>query len=80
MKKLEDFIASARAVHDRYADGRMDREIVRQWIVGLGDYPAPYGPAVTEAKAWFKNGGEGMDATDIKATDLARLHKMFNPS
>lgn len=80
MKKLEDFIAAARTVHDRYAAGRMDREIVRQWIIGLGDYPAPHGPAVTDAKTWFKKGGDGLEAIELRGADLARLRKMFEPS
>jgi hypothetical protein len=80
MKKLEDFIAATRTIHDRYDAGRMDREIVRQWILGLGDYPSPYGPAVTDAKTWFKKSGDGVEAIDLKRADLARLRKMFEPS
>lgn len=79
MKKLEDFIAAARSVHDRYSSGRMDREIVQQWVLGLGDYPAPHGTAVTDAKAWFRKGGAGMEAIEIRGADLARLRKMFEP-
>lgn len=80
MKKLEDLVASARTVHDRYAAGRMGREIIRTWVLGLGDYPAPYGPAVTDAKAWFESRGDGMEVIDLKRADLARLRKMFEPS
>ncbi|MFN7089470.1 MAG: hypothetical protein ACK4P4_02830 [Allorhizobium sp.] len=80
MKKVEDFIAAARSVHDGYAAGRMDREIVQTWVLGLGDYPAPHGPAVADAKAWFKKSSERMDTADVRGADLARLQKMFEPS
>lgn len=80
MKKLEDFLASARTVHDRYAAGRMEREIVRLWVLGLADYPAPYGPAVADAKAWFRQSDAGKDPVELKAADLLRLHRMVAPA
>lgn len=80
MKKLDDFLASARTIHDRYAAGRMEREIVRLWVLGLGDYPVPHGPAVADAKAWFRQNDVGADPIESKAADLRRLHRMFAPS
>lgn len=78
MKKLEDLIHSAKTVHDRYASGRMDREIVRQWAVGLGGYPEPHATAVAEAIAWFKPLREGADPVEEKIVDLARLQAIYS--
>ncbi|TDK32304.1 hypothetical protein E2F50_18500 [Rhizobium deserti] len=77
MKKVEDLISSAKAVHERYATGRMDREIVRQWILGLGGYPEPYGSRIKESAVWFKSGHNEMDPTELKVTDLASLEGIY---
>ncbi len=78
MKKVEDLIQSARAVHDRYAAGRMDRDIVRQWAIGLGGYPEPYATAVAEAITWFKPLRDGADPVELKIADLARLQAIYS--
>jgi len=80
MAKVDDLVASTKAAHDRYVSGRMDREIVRAWILGLGEYPAPYGQAVLDAKAWFKPGRHDVDATELKLADIERLHSIYVPS
>ncbi|WP_117195763.1 hypothetical protein [Rhizobium terrae] len=79
MKKVEDLVTSARTIHDRYAAGRMEREIVRQWVLGLGAYPEPHGSRVQEASAWFKPSRDAMDPVEIKIADLARLQAIYRP-
>jgi hypothetical protein len=78
MKTLEDLIHSARTVHDRYASGRMERDIVRQWVIGLGGYPEPHAKAVAEAIAWFKPSRDGADPVEVKINDLARLQAIYS--
>ncbi len=80
MTKVDDLVASAKAAHDRYVSGRMDREIVRAWILGLGEYPSPYGQAVLDAKAWFKPGRNDADPVELKLSDIERLHSIYAPS
>jgi hypothetical protein len=80
MKKIDDLVASAKAMHDRYVAGRMDREIVRSWVLGLGDYPSPHGPAVVEAKEWFRQNHSDADAIELKLADLERLHNLYAPA
>lgn len=77
MKKVEDLIHSARTVHDRYANGRMEREIVRQWALGLGGYPEPHASAIAEAITWFKPLRDGADPVELKIADLARLQAIY---
>ena len=78
MKRVEDLISSAKATHDRYAAGRMDREIVRQWMLGLSSaYPAPYGEKILEAVDWFRPARDDMDPVELKIADLARLHAIY---
>lgn len=79
MAKVDDLVASAKAAHDRYVSGRMDREIVRAWILGLGEYPPPYGQAVADAKAWFKPAQVGADPVALKLSDIERLHSIYSP-
>lgn len=79
MKRLEDLVAAARTIHDRYASGRMDREIVRQWVLGLSAYPEPYGGHVSEAIAWFKPLRDGADPMETKIIDLSRLQAIYAP-
>ncbi|MDR6817124.1 hypothetical protein J2X76_002297 [Neorhizobium sp. 2083] len=79
MKKVEDLTTSARTIHDRYAAGRMDREIVRQWVLGLGMYPEPHGRHIQEAAAWFKPSRDEMDPVELKIADLARLQAIYRP-
>jgi hypothetical protein len=79
MKRLDDLINSAKTMHDRYAAGRMDREIVRQWVIGLGGYPEPHATAIGNAVAWFKPSRDEMEATELKIADLARLAAIYQP-
>ena len=79
MKKVEDLVSSAKAVHDRYAAGRMDREIVRQWVSGLGGYLEPYGSRIEASAIWFKPNHDDMDPTELKVTDLASLEAIYRP-
>lgn len=72
MKKIDDLIASARSIHDRYKAGRIERETVREWVLGLGEYPPPYAAPMSEAAAWFKPVRD-MEAEALQATDLERL-------
>lgn len=72
-KSVEDLISSAKTVHDRYATGRMDREIVRQWVLGLGGYPEPYGGNIQDAIAWFKPIRDGADPVELKIADLTKI-------
>lgn len=78
MKKVEDLIHSAKTVHDRYASGRMERDIVREWALGLGGYPEPHASAVAEAIVWFKPLRDGADPVELKIADLARLQAIYS--
>jgi hypothetical protein len=77
MKRLEDLTNSAKTMHDRYATGRMEREIVREWVLGLGGYPEPYATAISEAAAWFKVPRDHMDVAELKIADLDRLAAIY---
>ena len=79
MKKVEDLLASAKTVHDRYAAGRMERETVREWVLGLSTYPEPYGRHVQEAAAWFKPSQANVDLLELKVADLLRLEAIYRP-
>ncbi|MCV9963315.1 hypothetical protein OIU34_15520 [Pararhizobium sp. BT-229] len=72
MKKIDDLIASARSIHDRYKAGRIERETVREWVLGLGEYPPPYAKPMNEAAAWFRPARD-MEAEALRAADLERL-------
>lgn len=77
MKKVEDLITAARTVHDRYAAGRMERDIVRQWVIGLSSYPEPHGAHVQAAITWFRPSRDGTDPVEVKITDLAKLQAIY---
>jgi hypothetical protein len=53
MKQTVDLLAAVSRMRDQYRGGKVDRDILRKWITGLGSYPAPHGPPVDAAKAWF---------------------------
>ncbi|WP_438749652.1 hypothetical protein [Pararhizobium sp. O133] len=72
MKKIDDLIASVTSIHDRYRAGRMERETVREWVLGLGFYPPPYAAPLQEAAAWFRPIHK-IEPDTLKADDLARL-------
>lgn len=50
----------------------MERETVREWVLGLGGYPAPYAAPLSEAAAWFKPLRD-LEPEVLKAADLERL-------
>ncbi len=72
MKKIDDLIASVTSIHDRYKGGRMERETVREWVLGLGGYPAPYAEPMREAAAWFRPLRD-MEPEALKVADLEKL-------
>jgi hypothetical protein len=72
MKKIDDLIASVQSIHGRYSAGRMERETVREWVLGLGGYPSPFAEALSAAMDWFR-GKHDLDADALKARDLAML-------
>lgn len=72
MKQTVDLLAAVSRMRDQYRDGKMDRDILRKWITGLGSYPAPHGPHVDAAKAWF--GQPLAEVTDaIRDLDIQHL-------
>ncbi len=77
MKNVEDLVTSARTVHARYAMDRMERETVREWVLGLSEYPSPHGDRVREAAAWFKPLKPTALAEELKAVDLEKLQAIF---
>ncbi len=78
MKKIDDLIASVTSIHDRYKAGRMERETVREWVLGLGGYPAPYAAPLGEAAAWFKPLRD-MEPEALKLVDLEKLTAIIRP-
>jgi hypothetical protein len=72
LKKIDDLIASATSIHDRYRAGRMERETVREWALGLGEYPPPYAAPMRDAAAWFKPVRD-MEPDALKIADLEKL-------
>ncbi len=72
LKKIDDLIASVTSIHDRYKAGRMERETVREWVLGLGGYPVPYAEPLSEAAVWFKPARD-MEPDALKIIDLERL-------
>jgi hypothetical protein len=72
LKKIDDLIASVTSIHDRYKAGRMERETVREWVLGLGGYPAPYAEPLSNAAAWFKPIRD-MEPDALKVVDLEKL-------
>ncbi len=78
MKKIDDLIASVTSIHDRYKAGRMERETVREWVLGLGGYPAPYATPLSEAAAWFKPLRD-IEPEALKLVDLEKLTAIIRP-
>jgi hypothetical protein len=74
LKKIDDLIASVTSIHDRYKAGRMERETVREWVLGLGGYPAPYAEPLSNAAAWFKPMRD-MEPDALKVVDLEKLQR-----
>ncbi|NLR95882.1 hypothetical protein HGP17_03430 [Rhizobium sp. P38BS-XIX] len=78
MSKVNDLIASAKSVCDRYDKGRMERETVREWVLRLGVYPAPHGDRIREAAEWFRAHSANDVPADIRSGDLERLKAIFS--
>ncbi|MBZ5758042.1 MULTISPECIES: hypothetical protein [Rhizobium] len=77
MKNVDDLISSAKTVHARYAASRMERETVREWVLGLSEYREPYATVLREAIEWFKPLNPTGDVETLKANDLDRLRAIF---
>ncbi|MBA3039587.1 MAG: hypothetical protein KJ670_06405 [Alphaproteobacteria bacterium] len=72
MKQTVDLLAAVSRMRDQYRDGRVDRDILRKWIIGLGSYPLPYGARVDAAKTWF--GQAPAEVTDaVRDLDMQHL-------
>ena len=78
MKNVEDLIASAKSVYSRYNASRMERETVREWVLGLSGYPEPYDGAIRKAMAWFKPPQRDMAPDELKVSDLDYLQTIFD--
>lgn len=78
MLKINDLIASAKTVCDRYDKGRMERETVREWVLRLGAYPPPHGDRVREAAEWFRAHPATEVPPDVRDADLDRLRAIFS--
>jgi hypothetical protein len=72
LKNVEDLISSAGSIHARYSAGRMERETVREWVLGLSEY--------RNAAEWFRTLDRPEIAADeLKVGDLDRLKAIFAP-
>jgi len=78
MSKVNDLIASAKTVCERYDKGRMERETVREWVLRLGAYPAPHGDRVREAAEWFRANAATEVSADIRDVDLDKIRAIFS--
>ncbi|WP_042119829.1 hypothetical protein [Rhizobium etli] len=79
MKSINDLVASAKTVCDRYRAGRMERETVREWVLGLGAYPSPHGERVREAMEWFRLHSREPVSEEIVRVDIDRLQAISVP-
>lgn len=55
----------------------MERETVREWVLGLSEYREPYATVLREAIEWFKPLNPTGDMETLKANDLDRLRAIF---
>jgi hypothetical protein len=78
MSKINDLIASAKTVCDRYEKGRMERETVREWVLRLGAYPAPHGDRLRIAAEWFRAHPASEVPADIRQVDIEKLKAIFS--
>ena len=77
LKNIDDLIASATRMHTSYNSGRMDRQIIGQWVSGLGGYPAPYAERIAAAAAWFKSKQADLPEDELKVRDLDMLRGIY---
>ena len=78
VKSVSDLIASADRMHTAYNSGRMDRQIVAQWLGGLGGYPT-HAEHINAAAAWFKQKHVELPADELKIRDLDMLAAILKP-
>lgn len=72
VKTQEDLAIAVRRMQQQYERGRMDRDILRGWVLGLSSYPPPHGAAVEALKAWF--GQRTPEITpEVRDRDIAML-------
>ncbi|KKZ85017.1 hypothetical protein RPHASCH2410_PB01390 (plasmid) [Rhizobium phaseoli Ch24-10] len=57
----------------------MERETVREWVLGLGAYPSPHGERVREAMEWFRLHNHEPVSEDIVLVDIDRLKAISAP-
>ncbi|ARO27194.1 hypothetical protein CO659_04760 [Rhizobium sp. S9] len=79
MKSINDLVAEAKTVCERYRAGRMERETVREWVLRLGAYPAPHGDRVRDAAEWFRLHNREPVSEDIVLGDIDRLEAISAP-
>jgi len=77
MNSVEDLLVAAESIYKLYKDGRMERDIVREWISRLGDYEGPAGDRVREAVEWFRINDREPVSEEIVQTDLDRIGAIF---
>lgn len=73
MKNVTDLISSAKTVQARFAAAKMERETVREWVLGLGEYPEPHDTAIRKAKDWFRPIQSESEFPTLRSTDIERL-------
>ena len=72
VKTQQDLLIAIERMHKQYAAGRIDREILRGWVLGLPSYPDPHGTEIDRLKQWFTP--RQTDITDeIRVQDLEKL-------
>ncbi|KQR78126.1 hypothetical protein ASG25_07705 [Rhizobium sp. Leaf384] len=72
VKTQEDLAIAVRRMQQQYEKGRIDRDILRGWVLGLSSYPPPHGAAVDALKAWF--GLRTVEITpDVRERDITLL-------
>ncbi|MDE1991257.1 MAG: hypothetical protein KGI75_02090 [Rhizobiaceae bacterium] len=77
MKSVDDLLMSAKTVCERYQSGRIERETVREWVLRLGQYPAPTGDRVRDAAQWFRTQSDDNVEDHIKDVDIQKLRAIF---
>lgn len=69
MKNTDDLLAAFSRMHLQYSAGRIDRAILRGWVLGLPAYEGPLGEAVEDAKRSFavkRESSDGVRFEDLK--------------
>lgn len=79
MKNIDDLISSATSIYSRYKAGRIERETVREWVLGLGGYPQPHADAIIQAASWFRPIKSDLTPEALTAHDLEYLRIIAEP-